>query len=145
MEPRGLNMRQWILLLGAANLFACGQGGGEAANQPAAAPKKEKPKYCFFKDTESKGWAAKRGKGGNITLKGKLYRSDGRYMAVLGDPKIIGSTAEYWPTVSTNTTGFSMPDGWWELSATIPASAAIDTVDVKCGQKTFAELKVPPR
>jgi hypothetical protein len=137
-------MRQWIVLLGAASLSACGQGGTDAANQTAPAPKKEKPKYCFFKDAESKGWTAKRGKDGNITLKGKLYRSDGRYMAVLGEPKISGSTAQYWPSISINNTGASMPDGWWELSATIPGSAAIDTVEVKCGKKTFAALKVPP-
>lgn len=139
-------MRQWILLVGAASLAACGQGGGnDAANQAAPAPRHEKPKYCFFKDAESKGWTAKRGKDGNITVTGKLYRSDGRYMAVLGEPKINGSTAEYWPSISTNTTGASMADGWWEVTATVPNSAAIDTVDVKCGQKTFAELKVPPR
>jgi hypothetical protein len=139
-------MRQWILLLGAASLSACGQGGGnEAANQAAPAPKKEKPKYCFFKDADSKDWSASRGADGNIALKGKLYRSDGRYMAVLGEPKINGSTVEYWPSVSNNTTGASMADGWWEVTATVPNSGAIDTVEVKCGQKTFAELKVPPR
>jgi hypothetical protein len=139
-------MRQWILLLGAASLSACGQSGGnEAANQAAAAPKKEKPKYCFFKDADSKDWSASRGADGNIALKGKLYRSDGRYMAVLGEPKINGSTVEYWPSVSNNTTGASMADGWWEVTATVPNSGAIDTVEVKCGQKTFAELKVPPR
>lgn len=139
-------MRQWILLLGAASLSACGQGGGnEAANQAAPAPKKEKPKYCFFKDADSKDWSARRGADGNIAVKGKLYRSDGRYMAVLGEPKINGSTVEYWPSVSNNTTGASMADGWWEVTATVPNSGAIDTVEVKCGQKTFADLKVPPR
>ena len=140
-------MRKWILLLSAASLSACGQSGDQAAdnaaNKAAAAPKHEKTPYCFFKDAESKGWTAKRGKDGNIVVTGKLYRSDGRYMAVLGDPKIKGATAELWPTVSTNTTGFSMPDGWWELSATIPNSASIDTIEVKCGKKTFAEFKLP--
>jgi hypothetical protein len=139
-------MRKLVLLLAAASLSACGQGdGNEAANQAAPAPKKEKPIYCFFKDAESKDWTAKRGKDGNITVKGKLYRSDGRYMAVLGKPKVNGSTAEFWPSISNNTTGASMADGWWEVSATVPDSAAIDTVDVKCGQKSFAELKVPPK
>ena len=137
-------MRKWILLLGAAGLAACGQGNDQTtANQPA--PKKEKPKYCFFKDAESKDWTAKRGKDGNVVVTGKLYRSDGRYMAVLGEPKISGSSVELWPSISVNNTGASMPDGWWELSATIPGSAAIDTVDVKCGKKTFAELKVPTK
>ena len=136
-------MRIWILLVSAASLSACGQAGDQAANQAAAAPKREKTPYCFFKDADSKAWAAKRGKDGNIVVSGKLYRSDGRYMAVLGEPRIKGTTAEYWPTVSTNTTGFSMPDGWWELSATVPNSAAIDTVAVKCGKKTFAAINLP--
>ena len=136
-------MRKWILLLGAAGLVACGQGNDQTtANQPA--PKKEKPKYCFFKDAESKDWTAKRGKDGNVVVTGKLYRSDGRYMAVLGEPKINGSTAELWPSISVNNTGASMPDGWWELTTAIPNSGAIDTVDVKCGSKTFAHFVLKP-
>jgi hypothetical protein len=131
------------MLLSAASLAACGQGS-ETANQPAPAPKKEKPKYCFFKDAESKDWAAKRGKDGNVVVTGKLYRSDGRYMAVLGEPKINGSAVELWPSISVNNTGASMPDGWWELTTAIPNSGAIDTVDVKCGSKTFAHFVLKP-
>lgn len=138
-------MRKLIVLLASAGLAACGQGdSGTANNQAAAAPKKEKPKYCFFKDADSKGWTAKRGKDGNIVVSGKLYRSDGRYMAVLGEPKINGSTAEYWPSITTNTTGASMPDGWWTVTATVPNSASIGTVVVKCGSKTFAHFVLPP-
>jgi len=137
-------MRKTVLLLGAASLAACGQGGDQTTNQPAPAPKKDKPKYCFFKDAESKGWAAKRGKDGNITVTGKLYRSDGRYMAVLGEPKVAGSTVELWPSITVNNTGASMADGWWDLKATIPNSAAIDTVAVKCGSKTFAHFVLKP-
>ncbi len=137
-------MRIWILLLSAASLSACGQGGDQAANQAAAAPKQRKDALLLLQGRRQfKAWAAKRGKDGNIVVSGKLYRSDGRYMAVLGEPRIKGTTAEYWPTVSTNTTGFSMPDGWWELSATVPNSAAIDTVAVKCGKKTFAAINLP--
>ena len=136
-------MRKWILLLGAAGLAACGQGNDQTtANQPA--PKKEKPKYCFFKDAESKDWTAKRGKDGNVVVTGKLYRSDGRYMAVLGEPKINGSSVELWPSITVNNTGASMPDGWWELTAAIPNSGAIGTVDVKCGSKTFAHFVLKP-
>jgi len=135
-----------ILLGAAAALAACGQGGG-SSKQPVAAPKKEKPRYCFFKDAEAKAWTASRGKDGNITVKGKAYRSDSRYKAVLGDPKVTGSSAVVWPSISVNDTGFAAPGGddWWDVSFTIPGSAAVDTVDVKCGQKTFAELKVPLR
>ena len=139
-------MRNWTLLLAAAGLSACGQSGDQAASnkQAAAVPKKEKPKYCFFKDAESKDWTAKRGKDGNVVVTGKLYRSDGRYMAVLGEPKINGSTAELWPSITVNNTGASMPDGWWELTTAIPNSGAIDTVDVKCGSKTFAHFVLKP-
>ena len=138
-------MHKLILLLASASLAGCGQSdSGTANNQATAAPKKEKPKYCFFKDAESKGWTAKRGKDGNIVVEGKLYRSDGRYMAVLGEPKIAGSTAEYWPSITTNTTGASMADGWWTVTTTVPNSAAIGTVDVKCGSKTFAHFVLPP-
>jgi hypothetical protein len=137
-------MRRSILLLASASLAACGQSdSGAPAKHPAAAPK-EKPKYCFFKDADSKGWTAKRGKDGNIVVAGKLYRSDGRYMAVLGEPKIKGSTAELWPSISINNTGASMADGWWGVTATIANSASIGTVDVKCGQKTFAHFVLPP-
>ena len=138
-------MRKLILLLASAGLAACGQSDNGTANKQAvAAPKKEKLKYCFFKDAESKGWTAKRGKDGNIVVSGQLYRSDGRYMAVLGEPKIKGSTAEYWPSITTNTTGASMADGWWTVTATIPNSASVGTVDVKCGSKTFAHFVLPP-
>jgi hypothetical protein len=139
-------MRGLILVLASAGLAGCGQGdGGTAANKVAAGAPKEKPKYCFFKDAESKDWTAKRGKDGNIVVAGKLYRSDGRYMAVLGEPKIKGSTAELWPSISVNNTGASMPDGWWDVTATIANNANIDTIDIKCGQKTFAELKLPTK
>ena len=134
-----------LVLVGAAGLAACGHNSDPLANRASPAAKKERPKYCFFKDADSKGWTAERGKDGNITVSGKLYRSDGRYMAVLGEPKIKGSTVEYWPSVTTNTTGVSMADGWWTVTATIPNSANIVTVDIKCGSKTFAEFKLPPK
>jgi len=44
-----------------------------------------------------------------------------------------------------NDTGYGAPDNWWEVSATIPNSAALDTVDVRCGEKTIAVLKVAPK
>ena len=126
----------------AAGLVACGQGADNKSAK-AAAPKKAKTPYCFFKDADTKTWSAKRGKDGNIIVKGKAYRSDPRYKAVLGDPKIEGATAEVRPTISTNDTGFAAADNWWDVSLAIPASGAVDTVDVRCGKKTFAELKVP--
>jgi hypothetical protein len=139
-------MRNWIFLIGAAALAACGQSNDDAAaNQAAAkaAQPKKKPAYCFFKDSETKGWAASRGKDGNITVKGKAFRLDSRYKAVLGPPTVTGASAEVAPTITINDTGYGAPDNWWDVKATIPNSAAVDTVNVRCGAKTVAELKVP--
>lgn len=136
-------MRTSMLLLGAASLAACGEGGGGGANNVAAAqPKRAKTPYCFFKDQDTKGWAASTDKAGNVVVKGQAYRSDGRYKAVLGQPKVIGATAEVWPTVVLNDTGFSAPDNWWDVSLTIPGSAGVEKVQVRCGKKVFADLAI---
>ena len=139
-------MRKSIFLLGtAAGLAACGSSGNEAANQAApktaAAPKK--PAYCFFKDPDTKGWSASADKSGNVVVKGKAYRQDPRYMAVLGEPVVTGTRAEVSPSITVNGTGYAAPGNWWDLSSTIPNSAAVETVTVRCGSKVLAELKVP--
>ena len=137
-----------ILACAAAGLSACGQStGNEAANQAAAnaAQPKKKAAYCFFKDSETKSWAASRGKDGNIVVKGKAYREDSRYRAVFGEPTVTGTIAEIAPTLQQNDTGYGAPENWWDMTATIPNSAAVGTVDVKCGDKTIAELKVAPK
>jgi hypothetical protein len=133
----------FLSVAGAAALLAsCGQSG-DNTNQVASPPKpKKKPAYCFFKDPETKGWAASRDKDGNIVVKGKAYRSDSRYRAVLQNPTVTGATAEISPTIIVNDTGFGAEDNWWDVKATIPNSAAVDTVTVRCGAKAFAELKV---
>jgi hypothetical protein len=141
-------MRKFIILLGAAAaLGACGQSGDNAAATNnaanAAAAEKPKPAYCFFKDSETKGWAAKRGKDGNIVVTGKAYREDSRYKALLGPAKVSGTTAEIAPTITVNDTAYGAPDNWWDVKATIPNSASVDTVHVTCGEKTIADLKVP--
>src|SRR5215210_2556460 len=135
-------MRKVTILLAAALLGGCGQSAGDA-NKTAAAPKPQKTPYCFFKDAETKSWSASADAQGNVVVKGQAYRSDGRYKAVLGDPKVTGTTAQVRPTVLQNDTGFATPDGWWEVSFTIPNSAAVETVAVRCGKKVLAELKVP--
>ena len=142
-------MRKLILITaGAAALAACGQSADESATSQAAANQvrpKQKPAYCFFKDAEMKGWAAKLGKDGNFTVNGNAYRSDSRYQAVFGPAEISGTTAEIAPTIQSNSTGYGAPDNWWDVTATIPNSAAVETVTVRCGQKTVAELKVPAK
>jgi hypothetical protein len=135
--------RIFLILGGAGALAACGQSNDGASTNQAAAPPKKKPAHCFFKDAETKDWAASRGKDGNIVVKGKAYRSDPRYQALLGPPTVTGNTAEVSPTIQQNATGYAAPENWWDVTATIPNSAAVDTVTVSCGPKTLAELKVP--
>ena len=138
-------MRKSLLIIGAAALTACGQSSDDgSANQAAAkAPPKKKQTYCFFKEPETKGWAASRDKDGNIVVKGKAYRSDPRYQALLGPATVTGTTAEFSPSIQQNATGYAAPEDWWDLTATISNSAALDTVKVSCGARTLADLKVP--
>ena len=138
-------MRKFMLLLGAGALAGCSGSDDQATNQVAKAPVKKKAGYCFFKEADTKAWSAKRGKDGNITVKGKAYRQDGRYMAVLGPATVTGTTAELSPTVTTNTTGYSMEDGWWDVTATIPNSKAVTSVTVSCGPRTLATIALPPK
>ena len=140
-------MRQSIILLGTLlGAASCNQ----AADSPAAnatntaAAETAKPKYCFFKDSETKAWSASRDKDGNVVVKGKAYRSDPRYQAQLGEPEVSGAKATVRPSIVQNATGYAAPDNWWDVSATIPNSSAVDAVTVECGSKTLAELKVPP-
>jgi hypothetical protein len=138
-----MDLRFLSLASAAALLGGCGQSDNGAANQAAntAQPKKKVP-YCFFKDKETKGWKASRGKDGNIIVKGKGYREDSRYQVVLGPSEASGTTVSVAPTITPNTTGFGAPDNWWDVSATIPNSGGIDTVIVTCGAKTLATLAV---
>ena len=139
-------MRKSIILLGAAaGLAGCGQSSENAANNAAAnsaAAEKPKPAYCFFKDDETKGWAVKVDKDGNVVLSGKVYRSDSRYKAVLQPATVNGTTAEVSPTITVNDTGFAAPEDWWDVSQTIPNSGAVTTVNVTCGKNTAASLTV---
>ncbi len=141
-------MRRTFLLVSALALAGCGQSeGGASAKEAAAKPvqPKKKPAYCFFKDAETKAWAASRDKDGNIVVKGKVYRSDPRYKALLNPATVTGTSAELSPTIAQNDTGYAAPENWWDVSATIASSAGIDTVKVSCGAKTLADLKVPPK
>ena len=137
-------MRIVLIASAAAMLLGCGKSD-KTANEAAAEPVKKKVAHCFFKDSETKGWAASRGKDGNIKIKGKAYRSDSRYQAVLGPPEVAGTMVSIAPTITQNMTGFGAEDDWWDVTATIPNSAAVDTVTVNCGAKTLATLPVKPK
>lgn len=136
-----------MLVAAAAALAACGQpaADNEASNAAAAtaAAKPERAPYCFFKDAEMKGWKAKVGKDGNVVVTGKAYRSDSRYIAQIGEMQVSGTSATVRPTINPNTTGYGAPENWWDISQVIPDSAAVETVTVKCGDKTVATLDIP--
>ena len=132
-----------ILFCAAAGLGACGQSADEATNQGAAnnaAAEAPRPAYCFFKDSETKDWKAKLDQSGNVVVSGKAYREDPRYKAILSPATINGTTADIAPTVTVNDTGFASPDNWWPVTATIPNSQSVDTVNVKCGDKTLKTI-----
>lgn len=137
-------MRNLILLCAAAGLAACGQSTDTAANNVAnsAAAEAPKPAYCFFKDSETKDWKGKLDKDGNVIVTGKAYREDARYKAVLSPATVSGATADIAPTITVNDTGFAAEDNWWSVTATIPNSQAVDTVNVKCGARTLATIKM---
>lgn len=140
-------MRHSIVILGSAIALAgCGQAAEDSsannAAANAAATEKPRPAYCFFKDSEMKGWKAKADKDGNVVVSGKAYRSDPRYKALLSPPTVSGTTAEISPTITVNT-GYAAPDNWWDISETIPNSQAVTSVIVKCGENTVATLAVP--
>jgi len=142
-------MQRFTILCGAAAMLAaCGQANDGGSAKEAAANQvqpKKKPTYCFFKDSETKAWAASRDKDGNIVVKGKVYRSDPRYKAVLNPATETGTSAELSPTIGQNDTGYAAPENWWDVTATVANSAAVDTVKVSCGAKTLAEFKLPPK
>ena len=143
-------MRKTIILFGAAtSLAACGQSAkNEQANNSAlnsAAAEKQRPAYCFFKDSETKAWKATVDKDGNVVVSGKAYREDPRYKALLSPASVNGTTAMIAPTIGQNDTGFASPGNWWDVSETIPNSQAVTMVDVKCGDATLASLTVPRR
>ena len=140
-------MRKTVILFGAAiSLAACRQSADnkEANNAAAnsAASEKPRPAYCFFKDSETKAWKVKVDRDGNVVVSGKAYRQDSRYKVVLSPATVTGNSAELSPTIVINDTGFGAPENWWDVSATIPNSAAVTSVTVSCGARTLAKLDV---
>ena len=135
-----------ILFCMVPSLGACGQSTNDAvANQGAAnsaAVEPPKPAYCFFKDSETKDWKGKVDKSGNVVITGKAYREDPRYKAILSPATVNGTTADIAPTIGVNDTGYASPENWWPVTATIPNSQSVETVDVKCGDKTLKTIKL---
>lgn len=139
-------MRKSILLLATAlGLAGCNQAvenQSATANANAASAKPKRAAYCFFRDEETKGWSVEAAANGDVTVKGRAHVKDPRYSAQLGEAEVMGTNARIAPTVGPNTTGFRSVDNWWDVSATIPNSARVESVTVECGKKVLAELKV---
>lgn len=141
-----MNARTLLLAGTVVALTGCNQNADSnasdnaAANAAASAPKH--PTYCFFKDSDTKGWSALHDAQGNVTVKGKALLEDTRYMAALGQPEVSGTNASLWLTMGPNTNAYGAPGNWWNATATIPGSSGVDAVTVMCGTKTVAQLKV---
>ena len=143
-----MNLRVLALAGSVAVLAGCNKGaetnapGNVTTNAAESAPKH--PTYCFFKDADTKGWAASRDAEGNVTVKGKASLEDTRYMAALGPPDISGTSASLWLLMNPNTGTYGAPGNWWDVTATVPNSSAVAAVTIMCGTKTVAQLKVAP-
>jgi hypothetical protein len=138
-------LRNLIIVTAAtAALAGCGQTSQKDAETKTAAVEKapERVPYCFFKDSEAKGWSTATDKQGNVVLRGKLYRQDSRYEAFLEKPRVEGTSAEVWPNIRQNSGAYGAPDDWWPVTITIPASTAVTKVSVRCGAKIMASLDV---
>jgi hypothetical protein len=56
---------------------------------------------------------------------------------------VSGGKAVVTPTIGQNMTGYGTADNWWDVSVTVPGSAAIESVTVQCGDNVLADLHVP--
>ena len=132
-------MRVFTCLACAVLAAACSEQPAEqAAANRVVAPEPVKAPHCFFKDSETKDWAA-RVQGGTVVVSGRAFRSDARYKAVLLEPEVEGTLAVVRPSIATNDTGFASEGNWWDVTASIPADG-LDTVEVRCGKKVVASL-----
>jgi len=143
MNARALLLTGAVALLAACNQTANTTAENAAAN--AAAPAVKHPTYCFFTDADTKGWSASRDTQGNVTVKGKARLEDTRYMGMLDQPEVSGTSASVWLTMTPNTGATGAPENWWDVAATIPNSAGVASVNVMCGNKTVAQLSVKPK
>ena len=139
-------MRRFVIAFAACAVAACGSSVADGNNASdttgnSLAAKPKRPAYCFFKHDETKAWNASRDAQGNVEVRGKANMNDARYRPELGTAEIAGTSATIAPTISQNS-GYASPDNWWDVTSTIPDSAAVTSVKVACGAKTLAELAI---
>jgi hypothetical protein len=146
MMLKGIFMRRTMSWLCAtAAIASCDEPADNVAQanvaNAATAASEKRTAYCFFKDDETKDWKASLDKSGNVAVSGRAHVKDPRYKPELGQAKVTGAGAEVWPTIVVNS-GYASPDNWWDVTFTIPNSANVGQVAVRCGRKTAAELTV---
>ena len=137
-----------VVACSAASLAACSQPAENNSSNAAAANSavaEKKQAYCFFKDDEMTSWKASRDADGNIRVEGKAHVKDPRYKAVVGQVAVGPKKVMISPTITTNDTGYAQPDDWWPISVGVPNTAALSEAVVQCGDKTVADLQLPPR
>jgi hypothetical protein len=130
-------IRRFSMILAAGALSSC---NSEPAPPPSPKPTTAKLPHCFFKATDAKDIKLAV-KDDLLIVSGRFYRSDGRYKADFLKPEVDGGVAVLRPTITVNDTGFSAPDNWWDIKASIPA-AGIKRVEVRCGKSVLATLQV---
>ena len=136
-------MRFVFSLAAALTVAGCSEQAAENAAANAAAAVPEKVPHCFFKDSDTKEWAAKV-QDDQVVVTGRVFRSDARYKAILLEPKVDGAVAVVRPSMTSNDTGFAADGNWWDVEARIPA-AGLDKVEVRCGKKLVASLDLPKK
>jgi hypothetical protein len=139
MKMRKFTVLCALLTAGCDQTASNNNMAGNVAMNAVAAVKH--PTYCFFKDTETKGWSGSVNAKGDVVVKGKAFRSDPRYRAKFIDQEKTPSSLTLWLAIEQNP-GYASPDNWWSMAETVPDTAGVQTVTVKCGAKTLAELKV---
>ena len=56
-------------------------------------------------------------------------------------PEMDGRVVVLRPSITVNDTGFAADGDWWDIKTSVPA-AAVDRVEVRCGQRLLATLPV---
>lgn len=138
-----MDRKRSLVIGGLALLAGCGQNADSNSNHANAAPPqpRKRPAYCFFKPEEMTGWSAKRAKDGSIEVKGRAHVKDSRYKAIFAPSTITGATLQIAPTITTNT-GYEAPGDWWDISAKVAGSSAVNDVQISCGDKPVAEFTI---
>lgn len=134
-----MGMRLYAGLVGVVGAVLMA-GCGERPVPPPPKAKAAKAPHCFFKDADAKDWKIA-AQGDQLVITGRAYRADPRYKATFLKPEMDGRVVVLRPSITVNDTGFAADGDWWDIKTSVPA-AAVDRVEVRCGQRLLATLPV---